>query len=67
MEFLPERWLHQKDYKNSLDIDKWNELQTKQNKNPLLVLPFGFGPRICIGKSLAEYEIYIALAKVRII
>lgn len=48
-QYKPERWIRDSNSKNSL--------------NPFLVLPFGFGPRMCIGKRFAEQEINIALIK----
>ena len=49
-EFLPERWMEGKcgDF---------------ENFEPGMVMPFGFGKRICPGKRLAEQEIYIIVAK----
>lgn len=50
-EFLPERFLKS---------DKSQELKTQQ---PFAFLPFGFGPRMCIGKRLAELEIETVVAR----
>ncbi|XP_077980639.1 1,25-dihydroxyvitamin D(3) 24-hydroxylase, mitochondrial-like [Glandiceps talaboti] len=47
-EFLPERWLREEG----------------QHFDGFRILPFGFGPRGCIGKRLAELEIHIALATI---
>ncbi|KAG5863274.1 hypothetical protein JTB14_027897 [Gonioctena quinquepunctata] len=49
-EFLPERWL-----KN----DPLYKLS-----NPFLLLPFGHGPRSCIGRRLAEQNMKVLLLKV---
>ncbi|OWF53937.1 cytochrome P450 49a1 [Mizuhopecten yessoensis] len=47
-EFLPERWL-----------------RTGQTHiHGFAQLPFGFGPRDCIGKRFAEMEVYICVAKI---
>lgn len=47
--FRPERWLR-------------NDLRNKAH--PFLVLPFGYGPRMCIGRRFAELELYLLLAKI---
>ena len=49
--FQPERWL--RDTKGAKE----------ERGNPFLLLPFGFGPRMCIGRRFAEQEIYIGLIK----
>ena len=51
-EFLPERWL-----KNS------EECPHGKPSHPFVYLPFGFGPRACIGKRFAEMEIEIFLIR----
>lgn len=54
--FMPERWLRNDDN---------NELSSK-NVNPFVSLPFGFGPRSCIGQRFAVMEMEVALAKVTV-
>lgn len=49
-EFIPERWL-----KTSI---------LYHTKDPFIFLPFGFGPRACIGKRISEQELEIALITV---
>lgn len=49
--FIPERWLRE----NAEKSDKLS--------NPFVYLPFGFGPRSCIGRRFAELEINVMLAK----
>lgn len=49
--FIPERWLRD----NAEKSDKLS--------NPFVYLPFGFGPRSCIGKRFAELENYVLLAR----
>ncbi|XP_042857907.1 probable cytochrome P450 49a1 [Penaeus japonicus] len=48
-EFLPERWL------------RGNELASS---HAFALLPFGAGTRMCIGRRLAEQEMYVFLARV---
>lgn len=50
-EFIPERFL---------SSEPCPELKTRQ---PFAFLPFGFGPRMCIGKRLAELEMETVVAK----
>ena len=49
-DFVPERWL---------------KGAQKANINPFAHLPFGHGPRKCVGQRFAEQEIYICVAKVK--
>lgn len=53
-EFLPERWL-----KSEVTSD-----MSAKHVNPFIFLPFGFGPRMCIGRRFAELELETLLAKV---
>ncbi|XP_077994769.1 1,25-dihydroxyvitamin D(3) 24-hydroxylase, mitochondrial-like isoform X2 [Glandiceps talaboti] len=48
LQFKPERWLR-------------NE---HEHFDGFRSLPFGFGPRMCIGKRLAELEMHLALARI---
>jgi hypothetical protein len=52
--FIPERWLRGGSREKSGDI------------HPFVTLPFGFGPRSCIGRRFAEQELYLLFIKVRI-
>ncbi|XP_049961311.1 probable cytochrome P450 49a1 isoform X2 [Schistocerca serialis cubense] len=49
-EFIPERWL--------------KDVHSAQTAHPFAFMPFGFGPRMCIGRRFAELEIYTLLARV---
>ncbi|XP_048730635.2 cytochrome P450 302a1, mitochondrial-like [Ostrea edulis] len=48
-QFIPERWLRSNKAKN--------------NAHPFASVPFGFGPRACIGRRFAEQESHVALIK----
>ncbi|XP_017038765.1 probable cytochrome P450 12d1 proximal, mitochondrial [Drosophila ficusphila] len=50
-EFLPERWLRDP------------ETGKKSQVSPFTFLPFGFGPRMCIGKRIVDLEIETSVAK----
>lgn len=50
-EFIPERWLPEGDDLKAL--------------HPFASMPFGFGPRTCIGRRFAQLEMETFLAKVR--
>ncbi|XP_063705970.1 probable cytochrome P450 12a5, mitochondrial [Culicoides brevitarsis] len=49
-EFIPERWL--KD-----DSHKAEGVKHAKEAHPFIYLPFGFGPRMCVGRRFAELEI----------
>ncbi|XP_017020158.1 probable cytochrome P450 12a4, mitochondrial [Drosophila kikkawai] len=58
-EFLPERWLRTpKDDQSKCPA---NELKSK---NPFVFLPFGFGPRMCVGKRIVEMELELGIARI---
>lgn len=52
-EYLPERWLKSRE----------DACPHMKANNPFVYLPFGFGPRTCIGKRIAEMEIECLLIK----
>ena len=47
-EFRPERWIRGK----------------REDIHPFTSLPFGFGPRGCIGRRLAELEMYLLMSRI---
>ncbi|KAH8369685.1 hypothetical protein KR093_000599, partial [Drosophila rubida] len=51
-EFVPERWLRDP------------QTNKKVQHSPFTFLPFGFGPRQCIGKRIVDLEMETALAKI---
>ncbi|NP_001352282.1 hypothetical protein AWZ03_005275 [Drosophila navojoa] len=56
-QFVPERWLKS-------DVNAETKVCPEaRNRNPFVYLPFGFGPRTCIGKRIAELEIETLLAR----
>lgn len=64
-QFLPERWL--KDTTgDGRTLTESNDLSDPSNskcKNPFVYLPFGFGPRTCIGKRVAELVLHTLTAR----
>lgn len=52
-------------YRNAQEFmpDRWNR-STEQPTDPFASLPFGYGKRGCIGRRLAEVQMYILLNKV---
>nr|XP_023026615.1 probable cytochrome P450 12a5, mitochondrial [Leptinotarsa decemlineata] len=50
--FVPERWLRE------IDDDY------SKNVNPFASLPFGFGPRKCVGMRFANFELELVLMKI---
>lgn len=58
-EFLPERWLRQSKEEAS-DSKCPNSLKAS---TPFAYLPFGFGPRMCIGRRIVEMELELGIAR----
>jgi cytochrome P450 len=52
--YIPERWLK---------VTQGDSQETKMT-HPFVFMPFGFGPRMCVGRRFAELEIETFLAKV---
>lgn len=48
---------------DKFDPDRFNE-KNKTNRNPLAFMPFGYGPRLCIGMRLAYLEVKTALVQI---
>ncbi|OWF54646.1 probable cytochrome P450 CYP44 [Mizuhopecten yessoensis] len=48
-EFRPERWLRGSSH--------------FRNHHPFIVIPFSHGPRMCIGRRIAEQDMYVMMAK----
>lgn len=46
---------------NEFNVDRWNS--NRQRHEDLLFMPFGYGPRICIGKNFAMLEIQTLLVQ----
>ncbi|KAH8278977.1 hypothetical protein KR018_012090 [Drosophila ironensis] len=58
-EFLPERWLRAP--KESESQCPANDLKSK---NPFVFLPFGFGPRMCVGRRIVDLELELGTARI---
>ncbi|SPP87662.1 blast:Probable cytochrome P450 12a4%2C mitochondrial [Drosophila guanche] len=56
--FLPERWM-----RNSTDATSECPANDLKLKNPFVFLPFGFGPRMCVGKRIADMELELGIAR----
>lgn len=52
--FVPERWL-----KSSHP----NACPAKKPSSPFVYLPFGFGPRSCVGKRIADMELSVIIKR----
>nr|AFH54190.1 cytochrome P450 [Bactrocera dorsalis] len=56
-EFIPERWLRKPD----TTLHDGQRL-VAENVNKFINLPFGFGPRSCVGRRIVEIEMELTLA-----
>ncbi|XP_034489144.1 probable cytochrome P450 12a4, mitochondrial isoform X2 [Drosophila innubila] len=57
-EFLPERWM-----RSDADSGKCPANPLKST-NPFVFLPFGFGPRMCVGKRIVDMELELGIARI---
>ena len=55
--YIPERWL------KSLDVNR----SQSQETHPFVSMPFGYGPRTCLGRRFAQLELETLLAKVNVL
>ncbi|BFF90982.1 probable cytochrome P450 12a4 mitochondrial [Drosophila madeirensis] len=56
--FLPERWM-----RNAADSSGECPANDLKLKNPFVFLPFGFGPRMCVGKRIVDMELELGIAR----
>ncbi|XP_036343371.1 cytochrome P450 CYP12A2-like isoform X1 [Rhagoletis pomonella] len=57
LEYLPERWLRTDETISEEGV------RSLKPSNPFVYLPFGFGPRICLGRRIIDLEVGLAMAR----
>lgn len=58
LKFIPERWLRE-------DSEvKMKCPNAKKSDIPFIYMPFGFGPRMCVGKRIVDLELEIGITKI---
>ncbi|KAF4793695.1 25-hydroxyvitamin D-1 alpha hydroxylase, mitochondrial [Turdus rufiventris] len=63
--FCPERWLRHRDSSDTLgDTPGDTPGHPPGPRHPFASLPFGLGPRSCVGRRLAELQLHMALAQI---
>ncbi|XP_053969910.1 cytochrome P450 CYP12A2-like [Anastrepha ludens] len=64
LEFLPERWLRPSKADDDRSMTEAVECaQALRPSNPFIFLPFGVGPRVCLGRRVSELEIELGIAR----
>ncbi|XP_064549331.1 probable cytochrome P450 12a4, mitochondrial [Drosophila montana] len=59
LEFLPERWM-----RNETGSEAKCPANPLKTTNPFVFLPFGFGPRMCVGKRIVDMELELGVARI---
>ncbi|XP_071452596.1 probable cytochrome P450 301a1, mitochondrial [Hetaerina americana] len=62
--FIPERWLKEMPSGDAAGSAEDFNAVSQGKRHPFAFLPFGFGPRSCVGKRFADLEMEILLAKI---
>ncbi|NXU15647.1 CP27B protein, partial [Pardalotus punctatus] len=62
--FCPERWLRCRDTGDTAGDPGDTGGHPSGPGHPFASLPFGLGPRSCVGRRLAELQLHMALAQV---
>jgi len=62
--YRPERWLRTDKRRGGSGGGGGSGGSDGNGINPFIVLPFGFGPRMCVGRRFAEQELWIGLMKI---
>ncbi|NWV43145.1 CP27B protein, partial [Grantiella picta] len=62
--FCPERWLRHRDTGDTAGDSGDTAGHPSGPGHPFASLPFGLGPRSCVGRRLAELQLHMALAQV---
>lgn len=64
-EFLPERWLRQDNNTQSTSQEQSGTCPNSlKASSPFIYLPFGFGPRMCVGRRIVEMELEVGLTRI---
>ena len=59
LQFRPDRWL-----RSEMKQQQQQRRSGGGSIDPFMVLPFGYGPRMCVGRRFAEQELWIGLIKI---
>ncbi|XP_071452702.1 probable cytochrome P450 49a1 [Hetaerina americana] len=62
--YIPERWLKMRPTEETAGNIEDFDAVNGSKRHPFSFLPFGFGPRSCVGRRFAELETEILLAKI---